>query len=51
MKTFLLPAMALACAVSAAAKEEIPWMTDYEAARTVSAATGRLMVIDFTAKW
>lgn len=51
MKRLLLPAMVLACATSVVADEKIQWITDYEAARAVSAATGRLMMVDFTAKW
>lgn len=48
---FILPPLRLSAAGTAAAGPAIPWLRDEASAVAAAQASGKLMVIDFTAEW
>ena len=51
MSTSWISTALLACAAQTLAGETLPWAGDYAAANTAAAATGKLIMMDFTARW
>ncbi len=51
MRGLRWPALLALIAAPALAGDGIPWMSNLDQARTLAAANGRLVMVDFTAKW
>ena len=51
MRIVRTPVLLALLAAPLLAGEGIPWMSDLDQARTLAAANGRLVMVDFTAKW
>lgn len=51
MSTKWISTILLACAAQTLAGETMPWAKDYAAANATAAATGKLIMMDFTAPW
>ncbi len=51
MQAMRYPVLLALIAAPVLAGEGIPWMANLDQARTLAAANGRLVMVDFTAKW